>query len=184
MNSLYLVTKNQGKLMAAKNAFAKYKINVISIDRSFPEIQAETSLEIARPIAIQVSRDIKAPVVREDHSLFIHALGIPWPYTNYVEKKISSEKLLKILKNFNDKTGHFEIATVYAEPDGKTFEYVFQVPITFGEEIKGNNTKGWNSLIRIGDETRAITEYPEKERLYIWNEGYEAVAKYIVLKVN
>ena len=50
--------------------------------------------------------------------------------------------------------------------------------------LKGNNTKGWNGLIRIGDETRAITEYPEKERLHIWNEGYEAVAKYIVKKVN
>lgn len=182
MNNLYLVTKNQGKLMAAKNAFDKYNIEIVPVEKDYPEIQAETSLEIAHFTAIQAAKDINSPVVREDHSLFIHALNIPGPYTNYIEKNISAQKLLEILKNFDDRTGHFEIATVYAEPNGKTFEYVFQVPITFGIEIKGNNPKGWNGLIKIGDETRAITEYPEEERLHIWNQGYEAVAKHITNK--
>lgn len=182
MVSLYLVTRNQGKLMAAKNAFDKYNTTITSLDKDYPEIQAESSLEVARFTALQAAKEINSPVVREDHSLFIHALGIPGPYTSYIEKKISAEKLLEILKNFNDRTGHFEIATVYAKPDRKTFEYVFQVPVTFGEEIKGNNPRGWNGLLRIGDETRAITEYPEEERLHIWNQGYEAVAKYIASK--
>jgi XTP/dITP diphosphohydrolase len=183
MNNIYLITKNPGKLMAAKSAFDKYDIKIITPDKYYPEIQADTSLEVARVIALQAAKELNSPVVREDHSLFIHALGVPGPYTNYIEKKISVEKLLEILKNFSDRTGHFEIATVYAEPDGKVFEYVFQVPVTFGEEIKGNNSKGWNGLIRIGDETRAITEYPEEERLHIWNQGYEAVARYIIKKI-
>ncbi|MBU4023261.1 hypothetical protein KJ591_02785 [Patescibacteria group bacterium] len=182
MNSLYLVTKNQGKLMAAKNAFDKYDIKIISLDKDYPEIQSETSVEIARFTALQAAKDVKSPVVREDHSLFIHALNIPGPYTNYIEKKISAKKLLEMLKSFNDRSGHFEIATVYAEPNGKVFEYVFQVPITFGEKVKGDKPRGWNGLIRIGTETRAITEYPEQERLRIWNQGYEAVAKYIIGK--
>lgn len=182
MNSVYLVTKNPGKLMAAKNAFDKYDIKIITPDKDYPEMQADTSLEIARVIAIQAAKELNTPTIREDHSLFIHALGIPGPYINYIEKKISAEKLLEILKNFSDRTGHFEIATVCAEPNGKIFEYVFQVPTTFGEEIKGSNPKGWNGLIRIGDETRAITEYPEGERLHIWSQGYEAVAKHITKK--
>lgn len=182
MNNLYLITKNQSKLIAAKSTFNKYGIEIISLDKDYPEIQAETSLEIARFTALQAAKEINSPVVREDHSLFIHALNIPGPYTNYIEKKISAKKLLEILKYFNDRSGHFEIATVYAEPNGKVFEYVFQVPITFGEEIKGNNSRGWNGLIRIGDEIRAITEYSEQERLYIWNQGYEAVAKYTIDK--
>ncbi|MEA1937452.1 MAG: non-canonical purine NTP pyrophosphatase [Patescibacteria group bacterium] len=182
MSGLYLVTKNQGKLMAAKNTFDKYNTIITSLDRNYPEIQAESSLEVARFTALQAAKEINSPVIREDHSLFIHVLGIPGPYTNYIEKKISAEKLLEILKNFNDRTGHFEIATVYAEPDGKTFEYVFQVPVTFGKEIKGNNPRGWNGLIRIGNESRAITEYSEEERLHIWSQGYEAVAKYIANK--
>ena len=66
--------------------------------------------------------------------------------------------------------------------DKETFEYVFKVPITFGEKPKGKNSKGWNGLIRLNDEKRAITEYPESERLHIWNKGYEAVAKKLVAK--
>ncbi len=182
MNIIYLVTKNPGKLMAAKSAFDKYGIKIITSDKDYSEIQAETSLEIARFTALQAAKELNSPAIREDHSLFIHSLGIPGPYTNYIEKKIPAEKLLEILKNFSDRTGHFEIATVYAEPGGKTFEFVFQIPITFGEEIKGDNLRGWNSLIRIGDETRAIAGYPEEERLHIWNQGYEAVAKYIAKK--
>ena len=48
--------------------------------------------------------------------------------------------------------------------------------MTFGEAIK-NEGKGWNGLIRLNNEERAITEYPEEERLNIWNQGYEAIAK-------
>lgn len=182
MNNINLITKNPGKLMAAKSVFDRYNIKIITPDKDYPEIQADTSLEVARIIAIQAARDLNSPAIREDHSLFIHALGIPGPYTNYIEKKIPAGKLLEILKNFPDRTGHFEIATVYAGSDGKTFEYVFRVPVTFGEDIKGVNPRGWNGLIRIGDETRAITEYPEEERLHIWAEGYEAVAKHIIGK--
>ena len=71
------------------------------------------------------------------------------------------------------------MATVYAKPDGTTFEYTFEVPITFGSEVKGNNPYGWDGLIRLQNESRAITEYPEEERLHIWRQGYEAIAKHI-----
>jgi len=172
---IYLVTKNPGKLMAAKSVFDKYGIRVEKVEKEYPEIQADTSLEIARFTALQAARDLNAPVIREDHSLFIHALGIPGPYTNYVEKKIPAPKLAKLLTLLNDRTGHFEVATVYAQPDGKTFEYVFQVPMSFGKEIKGENPKGWNGLIRLYNEERAISEC-----LHIWNQGYERVAKYLL----
>lgn len=177
---VYLVTKNPGKLKAAKNVFDKYRITLLPVEKDFPEIQAENSLEIARFAATFVARELKTPAIREDHSLFIHALGIPGPYTNYIEKKISAEKLLKLLDFIGNRTGHFEVATVYAEPNGTTFEHVFEVPMTFGKEIKGENPKGWNGLIRLLNEERAITEYPEEERLHIWNQGYEQVAKYLL----
>ena len=136
-------------------------------------------MEIAKHTALQAAKELKAPAAREDHSLFIEALGIPGPYTNYIEKKIPAEKLATLIKQLCNNKGYFEVATVLAYPNAKTFEYVFQVPMTFGEKPKGKNQKGWNGLIRLNDETRAITEYPETERLHVWNQGYEAVAKYL-----
>lgn len=181
---VYLVTQNPGKLMAARSVFNKYQIETQNVKKDYPEIQADTSLEIAKFTAIAAAKDLQAPTVREDHSLFIHALGIPGPYTNYIEKKIPAEKLSLLIKKIGDNSGHFEIATVLAYPSGETFEYVFQVPMTFGEKSKGENPKGWNGLIRLNDEKRAITEYPESERLHIWNQGYETVAKYLATKLS
>jgi len=178
---IHLLTKNEGKLKAARSTFDKYEIELLPVDKEYPEIQAESSLEIARHSAVQAARDLNSPVIREDHSLFIEALGIPGPYMNYVEKKISADKILEIIDFLGNRNGWFEVSTVYAEPDGKTFEYTFKVPMTFGKESKGENPRGWNGLIRLQGETRAITEYPEEERLHIWNEGYEAVAKYLTL---
>ncbi len=177
---IYLLIKNESKLSAARSVFDKYGIKLLPVNKEYPEIQAETSLEIARHSAQQAANDLKAPVIREDHSLFIEALGIPGPYMNYMEKKISPELVAKLIDFLDNNRGWFEVATVYAEPSGKVFEYTFEVPITFGKEPKGDNSKGWSGLIRLNDETRAITEYPEEERLHIWNQGYEVIAKKVV----
>jgi len=181
---IYLVTKNQGKLLAAKSVFDKYKIEIQNVEKDYPEIQADISLEIAKYTALEAAKELNTPAVREDHSLFIEALGILGPYTNYIEKKIPADKLALLIRQLGNNKGHFEVATVLAYPNGKTFEYVFQVPVTFGEESKGKNPKGWNGLIRLNDETRAITEYPETERLHIWNQGYETVAKHLTETIS
>jgi len=176
---LYLVTRNPGKLLAAKNVFDKYNIEIQNVKKDYLEIQADTSLEIAKHTALEAAKELNTLAVREDHSLFIEALGIPGPYTNYIEKKIPADRLTLLIKQLGNNKGYFEVATVLAFPNGETFEYAFQVPMTFGEESKGENPKGWNGLIRLNDETRAITEYPETDRLHIWNQGYETVAKHL-----
>jgi len=180
---IYLVTRNPGKLLVAKSVFDKYQIEIQNVQKDYTEIQADTSLEIAKYTALEAAKDLNAPAIREDHSLFIDALGgIPGPYTNYIEKKIPADKLAWLIKQLGNNSGYFEVTTVLAYPNGETFEYVFQVPMTFGEESKGENPKGWNGLIRLNDEKRAITEYPETERLHIWNQGYEAVVKHLIAK--
>ncbi len=176
---IYLVTRNPGKILAANSVFSKYSIDLVGVEKDYPEIQAATSLEIARYTAKEAAKDLKFPAIREDHSLFIHALNLPGPYTAYIEKMLPAEKVVDICQKFKDYTGHFEVASVLAYPDGKTYEYVFQVPTTFGFSANSENHPGWNSIIRLLDETRSITEYPEEDRLHIWNQGYEKIAQYL-----
>ncbi len=179
--NILLLTKNTGKIKAAESVFNKYGIRVHSIVKEYQEIQADCSLDIARYSAIQASNDYNNIVIREDHSLYINALGIPGPYTNFIEKKILPENIIKLTEFFGDNSGYFEVATVCAWPDGKTIENVFQVPITIGSKIIMEG-KGWNSIIRLQDEERTLTEYPEEERLHIWNQGYEMIAKKLTQK--
>lgn len=68
--TINIITKNPGKMMAAKKAFDKYNINTAFIDKEYPEIQAETSLEIARFTALQAAKELNMPAIREDHSFF------------------------------------------------------------------------------------------------------------------
>lgn len=176
--NLRVVTKNPGKIIAINSAFSKYNINAIPVEKDYEEIQADSSLEIAKFTAIQVAKELNEPVVREDHSLFINYLGIPGPYTKFIEKKMPAEKLLEILKN-KDRTGYFEIAAVYAEPNGFTQEFVFKVPIKFSEEIKGNLSSGWNRIIMINGEKRTLSEYPEEQRVNIWDKNFLEIAKFL-----
>ncbi len=181
---IYLVTRNPGKIMAANSVFNKYNIELSGVEKDYVEIQASTSLEIAKYTALEAAKELNAPAIREDHSLFIHALNLPGQYTAYIEKTLPVEKVIKICPNFGDNTGHFEVASVVGFPDGLSFEYVFQVSVTFGSEVKGENSHCWNGIIRLLDEKRAITEYPEEERLHIWNQGYEKLAQHIAGKFN
>ncbi len=178
MQQVYLITKNQGKIAAAKSVFDQYGIELKNIEQEFSEIQADTSLEIAKHTALEAVKATNLPVIREDHSLFINALNFPGPYMAYVEKNLTLPKLLQILSLSDDRTGYFEISTVYAHPDGTVLEYTYQVPIHFKQaEVVPDPRGGWNGIIALAHETRAFTEYPESERLDSWNQNYLQIAQ-------
>jgi XTP/dITP diphosphohydrolase len=174
-----ILTKNPGKRLAAKTVFDKYGIKAIFLDKEYPEIQAGSSLEIAKFTALQASKELNIPVIREDHSFFINFLGMPGPYTSYIEKRIPAEKLLKMMKGEDDRAGYFELATVYANPDGLIKECVYQVPIKISEEERGELQSGWNRIIMLEGENRTLAEYPEKQRIGVWNKNYEEIAKWL-----
>jgi len=179
---LNILTKNSGKQKAAKNVFDRYGIKTVFIEKDYPEIQADNSLEIARFTALQAAKDLNVPVIREDHSFYINFLKSPGPYTNYMEKVMSADKILNILKNSTDRSGYFEVATVYADPSGFIKEYSFQVPVEIDTEEKGSLQKGWSRIIKLAGNNRTLAEYPEEDRLDVWGKNYEEIAKWLLSK--
>jgi len=179
---IFIITKNTGKIAAAKKAFSEFEIEVKNIDKDYPEIQASSSLEIAKATAIQAFNDFKLPVVREDHSLFINSLGgFPGPYTSYFDKKIPAEKILELLKNQKDRGGFFEIATVYVNSSGKIREYVFKVPIKISEKIQGN-VRNWDRILMLEGDNKTFAELNEDDHLDVWNKNYLYIAQEIDLE--
>ncbi len=177
---IYIVTRNTGKFLAAQKAFSQYGIEVKAIDKEYPEIQADTSIEIARYTALQAAKEFKVPVVREDHSLYIHALGkFPGPYTNYFDRNIPVDKLLELLEGLKDRTGHFEITATYAKPDGTSKDFVFQVPIKISREASGKRGN-WDKVLMLGDSDKTFAETKEEENVDVWNKNYLAIAQEIL----
>ncbi len=91
--------------------------------------------------------------------------------------------LLEWLKNYKDRSGYFEIATVYAEPNGFIKEFIYQVQITIATEERGNLQEGWARILILKDEKRTFAEYPEQERLSVWNKNYQAIGIYLKDKI-
>lgn len=170
--------------MAAKQIFDKYSIELRPVQKDYQEIQAGTSLEIARFTALEAAKELNHPAIREDHSLFLNSINFPGPYTNYFEKKIPTQLILKMIDALNDRNGVFEVATVYAEPKGLTKEYVYQVPIEFSKGEQGVLQSGWARIIMLKGENRTLAEYPESERSHIWGKNYELIAQYLKFHEN
>jgi len=171
-----LLTKNPGKILAAQKAFSRYDIELKRVDEEYEEIQADTSLEIARHAAKLISKKKNISVIREDHSLFINELGFPGPYTRFIESKLPAKKLIKLLKK--DFSGHFEVATVYAEPNGFTKEFIFRVPIKISKEIRGNRGN-WNKVLMLKNSDKTFAESTEEENVEIWNKNFIKIAKFL-----
>ena len=177
---IYLVTQNKGKLAAAERSFAPYGIQLSTVNKDYPEIQADTSIEIARAGALAAAQELGAPAIREDHSLCIRHLGVPGPYMQYVERRWPPNKLLELLKDASDRSGYFELGAVYAEPDGFTKECSYTVDIRVkDQEVVPDPRGGWDGLLALAGEERAFTEYPESERYHAWSQNFDALAAFV-----
>lgn len=172
---IYFISKNVGKLRAMQHAFEGSSVDIEQLEGDFPEIQAETSLEVARYTALAASKQVGAPVLREDGSVYLQGLGgLPGPFMAYIEKMVTPETLVSLLEG-RDRSGYFEVATVLAYPDGATIERVYRVHFTIAPEPRGELQTGWNRVIILEGEERTMAEYPETERTHIWARNYASI---------
>lgn len=176
-----VITRNRGKIKIVDHVFPKYGIEYEFIDKDYPEIQAATSKEIAEFTVVQASNELKMPIVREDASLYINALGFPGPFTSYLEKTVPPEKLLEILKPLEDRSGYFECAISFGEPNKKPVTFVERYGIEVNETLEEDQifTKSWDKFLKFKGEKRTFAQYPFEERIPVWAGYYEKMAKYI-----
>lgn len=180
MNQVYLLSKNPDKIKAANLVFNKFSISVSGLDIDIPEIQADSSIEIAKATVIEAFKQTKKPMIREDHSFYIKELGIPGPYMSFMDKRISPEQLLKIVNTLNSREAYFELSAAYIDIDGNVHEFSYQVPIEIGTQIKGNDKLRWERLMKFPGEDKVFAEYGPDERFEVWLKNYEKIAELIL----
>lgn len=177
---VYLITRNKGKLLAARRAFSKFKIELKQIAKDYPEIQADSSIEVARHTVAEAVKEFGVPVIREDHSLFIKALGgFPGPYTNYFDRTIPAELLLKMMSSFKDRSAYMELAAAFALPNGGMFDFAYKIPLKISESVRGS-IGNWNKILILKDDKETFAEVTEESRVDMWSKNYENIAKKIL----
>ena len=173
--NMYLVTGNSEKLEAARHAFDE-SVEIETIDPELPEIQADSSLKVARHTVEQLIDDYDAPVIREDHSVYLNSFqGFPGPYMSYYDRNMPVEDLLKMLEGVEDRTGYFEISTVLGLPDGEIKEYSFQIPIEFVEEPRGDKGN-WIQVMKLKGGEKTFAESDSSERMDKWDRNFRKIA--------
>jgi len=178
---VYMLTKNKFKLLTAKSVFDGSGINLKILEDEYPEIQADTSIEIAKHTALAAVKDHKCIVIREDHSTYFNAMGgFPGPYGNYFERHIPPEKILDIMKYMKDRTGYFELGAVIAWPNGKFKEYSNRVEFVISKKCSDKG-KGWDKILMFPDDDKTFSEYGEQGSVgndaSRWNKNFINILK-------
>jgi non-canonical purine NTP pyrophosphatase (RdgB/HAM1 family) len=178
-----LVTSNEDRHNFVKKAFAQFDLCVERVSLKLNEIQADTVKEVATAKALSAAKTIGKPCICEDTELCIKALkNFPGTYMKFAQARLTSEKIILLMKDEKNKSAMFRSTIVYAEPDGfhKTFET--KINGTILTKKKGNNGRGWDSIFQINESKKTLAEYEPSERFEIWNKGYLELGRWLSTK--
>ena len=137
MKSIILITKNERKVASLKSIVYRYGYDVDVTDISPPEIQANSTAEIAAFAAKWAADKINKPCVKMDSGFFIDEFGsFPGAYVRWVDEGLGAARFFEIVKNTENKRAMITCSVAYCEPKSE--------PITFFGSTLGRvpNTLG------------------------------------------
>lgn len=111
---LLFATGNPHKAAEAAAILGKAGVSVKHFPFDHREIRSDSLGEIAREAAEAAYEACGQPVFVEDSGLFIRALhGFPGTYSAWVQRKISNDGILRLMKGVKDRAAHFEACIAY-----------------------------------------------------------------------
>ena len=154
-NGWLFVTSNENKWREAQVILGR------SLDRitlELPEIQAATTMEVAREKAKVAFMLLKRPVIIEDAGVELAALGgFPGPFIKYWEKLGGLESICRAVDGLNDRRAQAVCALVAYNADGaRPFEG--RAAGTIASAPRGKNGFGWDSIFIPEGESRTWGE--------------------------
>ncbi len=126
----YFVTSNIHKFQEARRVLSEYKIATAKLRVGAVEIQDDNLKNIAEASVLDAVKTCGLPIFVEDAGLFIEALkGFPGPYSKYVYNTIGTKGILKLMKNIEKRSAHFQSVIAFSSPD--------EQPICFRGKVEG-----------------------------------------------
>ncbi|MBA7697737.1 dITP/XTP pyrophosphatase [subsurface metagenome] len=114
----YFVTSNIHKFQEARRVLSEYKIATAKLRVGAVEIQDDNLENIAEASVLDAVKTCGLPIFVEDAGLFIEALkGFPGPYSKYVYNTIGTKGILKLMKNIEKRSAHFQSVIAFSSPD-------------------------------------------------------------------
>jgi XTP/dITP diphosphohydrolase len=122
--TITLITANPRKAESLQKVVVPYGYEVKITKIEFPEIQSNSTAEVAAFAAKWVTEKIKKPCVKMDSGFFVKEFGsFPGVYVRWVDEGLGAERFFDIAKNTENKKAMITCSVAYCEP-GKA-------PVTF-----------------------------------------------------
>lgn len=153
-NQIFFATGNKGKVATLRRHIERLgcDIKVTQAPLELMEPQADTATEVAKAKVLQAYEQLQKPVLVDDSSFHIAALGgFPGPYIKYMLTTIGVEGILKFMEGRDDRSAYFLSSLVYIDERGET--HVFE-DLPYGghiaEEIDDvENAAAWGDLHKV-----------------------------------
>jgi non-canonical purine NTP pyrophosphatase (RdgB/HAM1 family) len=155
MQTIIFATSNDGKVKSLQRRFERlgvegFKITKRTLDLIEP--QAVSSTEVAKYKAKQAFDVMQKPILVDDSSFHISALGgFPGPFIKYMLETIGIEGILSFMNGKEDRSAYFLSTLVYIDESGN--EHVFEDEPYYGvitNKIEDyESTKAWSKLSKI-----------------------------------
>ena len=157
-----MVTSNAHKADEIRSYFDG-SVEVMDVRLDCPESRDEDVGEIARAKAAFAWKELREPLIVDDTSFSLDALGgFPGPYAAYVFNKIGNEGILRLISGKRN-SAHFTTAIAYADENGiRVFRGVLSGIIV---EPRGVEGFGYDPIFEWEGKTLAEIPLAEKSRI-------------------
>lgn len=130
MTSISFLTGNPSKLALAQRILAPFQIELIQVDLSLMEPQADRVETVVSSKAQQGYDQLRKPVFAEDSGFFIDALkGFPGPYSRYVLETLEVDGILRLMQGVPDRSCRFISALTYIDELGHLQTFIDEAAV-------------------------------------------------------
>jgi len=154
MKEIIFATGNSGKIatLTSHLSLAGLDITIIQQPLELIEPQAATATEVAKVKAQQAYDLLQKPVLVDDSSFHIHALGgFPGPYIKYMLETVGVDGIVKFMEGQTDRRAYFMSSLVFMDEQGTA--HVFEGKDKDGEIIEyvdsNDHPEAWSELWKI-----------------------------------
>ena len=205
MNKVAFITQNAEKIKTAEAALKKHAISFITKDVSklgdeksslnsltviqyaieTPEIQSQSTQEVARFSAEYAYKKINLPVITMDVGFYITAFnGFPGTYVKSFNGSFSPERILNMFADSDSREAYFEdtVVVMINEKESQTFTKKIYGEIAL--ESCGKDCWSIDSIFVPQGYNKVIGLMSDVEKLSVWKEGnWDKVADYLKSKI-
>jgi XTP/dITP diphosphohydrolase len=162
----YFVTSNIHKFQEARLVLSEYKIATAKLKVGAVEIQDDSLENIAEASVLDAVKNCGLPIFVEDAGLFIEALkGFPGPYSKYVYNTVGVKGILKLMKNIENRSAHFQSVIAFSSPGEQPICFRGKVEGKISLQERGTSGFGYDPIFMPTDgDGRTFAEMTSNEK--------------------